>query len=57
VIYLHVAEADVILLMDIYDKVEQADLNAGQKKTLKRLAELYRLAAIQAGRVRDKGKV
>ena len=34
VIYLHVAEADIIYLMDIYGKDEQEDLTFGQKKIL-----------------------
>jgi hypothetical protein len=48
VIYLHVAEAEVIFLMDIYDKNDQVDLTAEQKKILKRLAESYKSAAIRA---------
>jgi hypothetical protein len=55
VIYLHVAEADVIYLMDIYGKGEQEDLTASQKKTLKRLAEETSLAAIQLARSLKKG--
>jgi hypothetical protein len=55
VIYLHVAEADIIFLMDVYDKDEQADLNAGQKKVLKGLAQGFKRAAIQAARVINKG--
>ncbi len=54
VIYLHVAEADVIFLMDIYGKDEQADLTADQKKVLKGLAESYKDAAIQAAGAFDK---
>jgi hypothetical protein len=50
VIYLHVAESDVIYLMDIYGKDEQEDLNADQKKILKGLAEVYKRAAIRAAR-------
>ncbi len=50
VIYLHVAEADIIFLMDFYDKGEQADLNADQKKVLKDLAQRFKRAAIQAAR-------
>ena len=49
VIYLHVAEADVIFLMDIYGKAEQEDLSADQKKVLKRLAEGYKRAAVHGG--------
>ena len=56
VIYLHVADADVIFLMDIYGKGEQADLTAHQKKALKGLAESYKRAAIQAARLLNKGK-
>jgi hypothetical protein len=48
VIYLHVAEADVIFLMDIFGKDEQSDLSGEQKKVLKRLAERYKAATIQA---------
>ena len=48
VIYLHVTDADVIFLMDIYGKDEQAELTADQKKALKDLAESYKRAAIQA---------
>lgn len=56
VIYLHVAEADVIFLMDIYDKDEQVDLTADEKKVLKRLAESYKSAAIRAARAFDRRK-
>jgi hypothetical protein len=48
VIYLHVAEADVIFLMDIYGKDEQSDLTADQKKVLNTLAQSYKHAAVQA---------
>jgi hypothetical protein len=54
VIYLHVAEADVIFLMDLYDKDEQEDLTADQKKILKSLAHSFKAAAILAARVHDK---
>jgi hypothetical protein len=54
VIYLHVAEADVIFLMDIYGKDEQEDLTADQKKILKGLAQRFKAAAILAARVLDK---
>jgi len=50
-IYLHVAEADVVYLMDIYGKGEQEDLTADQKKVLKRLADEYKRAAIRAAEV------
>ena len=47
VIYLHVAEVNVIFLMDIYGKGEQEDLSADQKKFLKALAEQYKREAIR----------
>src|SRR5437764_14679747 len=50
VIYLHVAEADVIYLMDVYGKGEQEDLTAGQKRILKGLAEEIKRSAIRAAR-------
>ena len=57
VIYLHVAEADVIVLMDIYGKDEQEDLTTDQKKVLKRLADGYKSAAIQTARAFKKGTI
>ena len=48
VIYLHVAAADVIFLMDVYGKGEQAGLTADQKKILKRLADHFKRAALRA---------
>jgi hypothetical protein len=56
VIYLHVAEADVIYLMDIYGKDEQEDLTFSQKKILKRLADEYKGAGIRAAGAYRKGK-
>jgi len=56
VIYLHIAEADVIYLMDIYGKDEQEDLTSGQKKILTRLADEYKGAAIRAAGAYRKGK-
>jgi hypothetical protein len=56
VIYLHVGDADVIFLMDIYGKDEQSDLTADQKKAIKGLAESYKRAAIQATGPFEKGK-
>ena len=50
VIYLHVAEVDVIYLLDIYGKDEQDDLSAAQKKKLKELADAYKVAAILAAK-------
>ncbi len=54
VIYLHVAAADVIFLMDIYGKDEQTDLTADQKRVLKGLAQSYKRTAIQAAGAFDK---
>jgi hypothetical protein len=56
VIYLHVAEANVIFLMDIYGKGEQTDLTSGQKQILTALAQSYKLATIEAVRNLEKGK-
>ncbi len=55
VIYLHVAEADVIFLMDIYGKAEQDDLSADQKRVLKRLAEGYKRATVTAAEAFKRG--
>jgi hypothetical protein len=56
VIYLQVAEVDVIFLMDVYGKDEQADLSAGQKRALRGLADGYKRAAIRASRPFEGGK-
>jgi hypothetical protein len=48
VIYLHIAEADIIHLMDVFGKDEQEDLSADQKKVLKGIAARYKEAAIRA---------
>jgi hypothetical protein len=56
VIYLHVAGADVIYLLDVYDKNEREDLTADQKKFLKGLADEYKRAAIRAAEVFRRGK-
>jgi hypothetical protein len=48
VIYLHVAEVDIVYLMDIFGKDQQEDLSADQKKVLKVLATQYKEAAIRA---------
>jgi hypothetical protein len=55
VIYLHVTEADIIFLMDIYGKGEQEDLTSGQKKILQGIAQVYKHAAIESARVFRKG--
>lgn len=54
VIYLHVAEADIIFLMDVYGKGEQEDLTAVQKKVLKGLAEGIKRAALEAAKASHK---
>ena len=56
VIYLRIAEADVIFLMDVYDKGEKADLSADQKKVLRDLAQSFKRAAIQSATATDRGK-
>ena len=38
-IYLHLEQRGVIYLLYVYDKGEAEDLTAGQKKTLKTIAE------------------
>lgn len=48
VIYLHVAQADVIYLMDVYGKDERADLSFDEKRFLKGLADSYKRVAIPA---------
>ena len=49
-IYLHVPEVDWIYLLDIYGKDEQEDLTPDEKKTLRRLAELFKKEAIRTAR-------
>lgn len=53
VIYLHVPEARVIYLMDIYGKGEQDDLSASDKKLLKALADQYKQDAIRLARLKE----
>lgn len=48
VIYFHVPEANWIYLLDIYGKDEKEDLNAAEKKILKRLASEFKKEAIRA---------
>ena len=55
VIYLHVPEADWILLLDIYDKGEKDDLTAQEKKLLKRLAEEFKAEAVWAAAQEERG--
>jgi hypothetical protein len=56
VIYLHVAEAHVIFLLDVYDKNERDDLTADQTKLLKKLADEYKRAAVKAAGVSKRQK-
>jgi hypothetical protein len=42
IIYLHVADADRVLLLVVYDKDEADDLSAAEKKELSALADEYR---------------
>jgi hypothetical protein len=46
VIYLNVPQANVIFLMDIYDKGEQEDLSADEKASLRELADHFRRSII-----------
>jgi len=48
VIYLHVPEADWILLLDIYDKGDKDDVTPEEKKVLKKLADAFKAEAIGA---------
>ena len=41
-IYLHVPEAATILLLDVYDKDETADLSPAERKELSALAKVFR---------------
>jgi mRNA-degrading endonuclease RelE of RelBE toxin-antitoxin system len=54
VIYVHVAEADWILLLDIYDKGEKEDLAPAERKELKKLAETFKAEAIRASARRNR---
>jgi hypothetical protein len=51
----HVAEADVIFLMDVYGKGEQEDLTSDQERILKGLAEVIKRSAIRAARAFREG--
>ena len=44
----HIPEADWIYLVDAYGKHEKEDLSAGERKELKRLAELLRGEAMRS---------
>ncbi|MFO0893138.1 MAG: type II toxin-antitoxin system RelE/ParE family toxin [Isosphaeraceae bacterium] len=52
VIYLHVPEAGVIFLMDIYGKGEQEDLSVADKKVLRSLADQYKREAVRLARTK-----
>ncbi len=48
VIYLHIPEANWILLLDLYEKGEKEDLTPEEKKILKRLAFEFKEEALRA---------
>jgi len=48
VIYLHVPEADWVLLLAIYGKGERDDMTPAEKKVLKKLAEEFKVEAVRA---------
>jgi hypothetical protein len=50
VIYLHVAEAEQFLLLDIYGKDEKDDLTPSQKKDLRELARQYKRLMVETAR-------
>lgn len=54
VIYLHVPEADIVYLMDIYGKGEREDLSATEKKLLKSLALRYKQEALRHDDKKDR---
>jgi hypothetical protein len=49
-IYLHVPDANWILLLDIYGKAEKDDLSAAERTVLRRLAEQFKQEATAAVR-------
>ncbi|HKW86642.1 MAG TPA: hypothetical protein VJM82_06210 [Nitrospiraceae bacterium] len=49
VIYLHVAKANWIYLLDIYGKGEKEELSVAEKRVLKLLAEQFRQEALREG--------
>ncbi len=55
IIYLHVPEADWIILLDAYAKGEADDLTAEERRILRRLSEQLRNEAVQAARRFRKG--
>lgn len=48
VIYLHIPEADWVFLLDIYSKGAKEDLNAAEKRVLKRLAQDLKKEALRS---------
>ena len=56
VIYLYVPEAKWFFMLDIYDKDEQENLSAAEKKVLAKLAEEFRLQAKAAIKRRSRRK-
>jgi hypothetical protein len=56
VIYLHIPEAKWFYLLDIYDKDEQEDLSAGQKRELSKLAAELKREARAALRRRSRSQ-
>jgi putative transcriptional regulator len=56
IIYLHVPEADWILLLDIYDKGDKEDLAPDEKKLLKCLAQEFKREAVRNVQGRKRGE-
>jgi hypothetical protein len=50
VIYLHIAEAEQFLMLDIYGKGEKDDLTPAEKKNLRELAREYKRVIVEAAR-------
>jgi len=48
-----VPEADLIIMVKIYSKGEQDDVDAAEKKSLKQLAERLRQQALRAARGKE----
>lgn len=48
VIYLYIPEAKWFFLLDIYDKDEKDDLNAGEKKALSQYVDEFKIQAREA---------
>ncbi len=54
VIYLHVAEAEQFLMLDVYSKGEKDDLTPAEKKDLRELARQYKGLMVEAARKAEK---